>query len=220
MTGTTTSVGTAVPASSLARVTEIAFNDGLAAALGSIPPGPEVLWASTSGWSLVPTGAAGSRPEHQSGDIITAAGTLVALEGLTLVRRAQTPAAGKPVSSLYLIALRIGLTRRMLGLAIEYLRGRMSDGRPLIQRQLVQGSVAKIATAVEICSQAITAVPDETDAPVPTGWMHDRLDRADSLVVAMFGATGFLLDHPARCLHVVALLRDLWDPGGQGDPPW
>ncbi len=40
-------------------------------------------------------------------------------------------------------------------------------------------------------------------------WVHDRLDLADAELVTIFGAAGYLLEHPVRCLHVVALLRDL-----------
>ena len=208
----------AVPAPALDQVTETAFRKGLAAALASLPPARETPSSSTFGWSLVPAGSTDALPP----DTMPVAGLVAALEGLALVQ-AERPAEPAPVRPAELpfifLALRVGLTRRMLGLAIEHLRGRMSDGRPLIQRQMVQDSVAEVAAALEICSSAITARPGAAVGTRSTEWMHDRLDRADNLVVAMFGAAGFLLDHPVRCLHVVALLRDLWDPGSQGDPP-
>ena len=212
----------AVPAPALDQVTEIAFTKGLAAALASLPLARETPSSSTFGWTLVPAGSTDALPAHLPPDPLPVAGRVAALEGLTLVRaeRAPEPARAGPAELPFiLLALRVGLTRRMLGLAIEHLRGRMSDGRPLVQRQMVQDNVAEVAAALEICTSAITAAAGPAVGARSTEWMHDRLDRADNLVVGMFGAAGFLLDHPVRCLHVVALLRDLWDPGGQGDPP-
>ena len=213
---------TAAPAPALTQVAELAFAGGLATALQSLSSIRQTFPSGTFAWTLVPTGSSDALPDHLPPNTLPVAGRLAALEGLALVQaeRPPEPAHARPAELPFiLIALRVGLTRRMLGLAIEHLRGRMSDGRPLIQRQMIRGSIAEVAATLEICSSAIAAASSTPLGTRPTEWMHDRLDRADNLVVAMFGAAGFLLDHPVRCLHVVALLRDLWDPGGQGDPP-
>jgi alkylation response protein AidB-like acyl-CoA dehydrogenase len=112
--------------------------------------------------------------------------------------------------------VRLGLTHRMLDLAVAHLAGRLSDGAPLTARQLVQAAIADVATALETCWHGLAVATDTPGA----AWLHARLDRADLTVAGLFGAAGYLLDHPVRCLHVAALVREAWAPGVPGDTGW
>jgi alkylation response protein AidB-like acyl-CoA dehydrogenase len=105
-----------------------------------------------------------------------------------------------------LVSVRLGLTRRMLEAAARHLAGRSSDGAPLTARQLVRAAIADVAAAIETCRHGL-----EVCGPESAAWLNARLDHADRTIVDLFGAAGYLRDHPVRCLHVVALLRDAWE---------
>ena len=232
---------TAVPNASAigpSTVEDVAYRDGLAAGLRAILDPLAPVPVTLEGYTLLPAGcpALVERP-----GLAVLPHALAATEGLVLVRveawaRGATgldgalrpPARGGAARyALPLVAVRMGLLRRMLDAAVAHLAGRQSDGAPLTARQLVQAAVADVATTVEVCGHALctarasTVDPQSTVDGGPTaGWLHARLDRADLTVATMFGAAGYLRGHPVRCLHVAALVREAWAPGASTDHAW
>jgi hypothetical protein len=139
-------------------------------------------------------------------------------EGIAILRvSAAAPATGAagagPAAGfgLRLAAARLGTTRRMLEHAVAHLGGRVSGNAPLLQRQLLQGMVADAAAAVELSRVDIAAQTARPGGPAPAAvdGLHTRIGAVDWLVISMFGASGFVADHPVRCLYVSELLRNL-----------
>jgi len=225
---------------SIARpdIAAVARRDGLAAGLTAafdlqapvpcsaggrtlLPPG---LLPVVVGWSLpgmqLPAGRCRVEIEPHE---------LARSEHLVLVRvsrlAASTPATARRVAAdveadgfswpAALLAVRAGLTRRLLGRAIEELAGRISDGAPLTERQLVRTEIAEIAITVETVETVLPALPSRP-ADAETDFWHGELDRADQALSRLFGASGYLDDHPARGLRLVPLLRDVYAPPGLG----
>lgn len=213
----------------LTAVAAIARRDGLAAGLTAAfdlgepvacsPQGrtliPPALLPVVGGWSIggVDHPAAHCRVEIEPH-------VLARLERLELVRvstAASPPAApvgaGRPGARgpAALVAVRAGLDRRLLALVIDALSGRISAGAPLTERQLVRAEIAEIAIVVETVESALAAGMTADQARL---W-HDELDRADQVLARLFGAAGYLDDHPARALRLVALIRDVAAPAGE-----
>lgn len=212
---------------SLPAIATVARRDGLAAGLTAafdlrapvpcspagrtlIPPG---LLPVVGEWSLsdgaVP--AVECRVEIEPHDVARA-------EHLALVRVTRThrdtrgtpvrpdrPASGWPAA---LLAVRAGVGRRLLGRAIDELSGRTSDGIPLTERQLVRAEVAEIAITLEAVETVLAGHP----AGIETEPWHGDLDRSDEALARLFGAGGYVDDHPARALRLVGLLRDVYAP--------
>ncbi|UED82948.1 acyl-CoA dehydrogenase family protein [Streptomyces profundus] len=105
-----------------------------------------------------------------------------------------------------LAAVRIGLTRRLLDQAVEHLSGRLAGDEPLIRKQLVVGAVADTVAELELLREQILA-PDD---PVAVADAHGRLDDLGWEVLKLFGAAGYIADHPARALHVSVLVGNTW----------
>ncbi len=219
----TATAATAVPAADLSTVEGVAYRDGLAAGLRAILDPAAPVPATPEGYTLLP---AGSTALAERAGLTVLPHPLAATEGLVLVRLDGWARPGRtgPEGARYalpLVAVRLGLLRRMLDAAVTHLAGRQSDGAPLTARQLVQAAVADVATTLETCRHALgTAGPSIVDCPDAGDWLHARLDRADLTVATMFGGSGFLRDHPVRCLHVAALVREAWAPGGPTDHGW
>jgi len=187
------------PASDLAGVTLVSLLEGLGAGLRAVLDPGRPVPGTPGGYTVVPAGypVDGTVLPHP----------LTAGEDLVLVRLAE-PSHPDPGYALPLAAVRLGLLHRMLDAAVAHLASRRSDGAPLTGRQLVQGSIADLATTLETGRHAL-AVADRT---APAGWLHRRLDDADQTVATLFGAAGYLRGHPLRCLHLAALVRDAWLP--------
>ena len=109
-----------------------------------------------------------------------------------------------------LLAVRAGLSRRLLGRALDQLAGRTSDGAPLTERQLVRAEIAEVAIVLETVEAVLAVPPRGSD----TDFWHAEIDRADLILARLFGAAGYLDDHPARALRLVGLLRDVFAPVG------
>jgi alkylation response protein AidB-like acyl-CoA dehydrogenase len=215
-------------ATSLAAVTEVAFCDGLAAGIRYAFDPFRAVPCGAGGHTLLPVGYAdrvrrwalpGADVPAEAATVAVLAHPLAAAEELELLR--VTPVrpgsrTGPPNRdwAVPLVAIRLGVTRRLLALAVAHLGERRSNGTPLTGYQLVQANVADVATAIEACRHGLrVAQADPATAPASAAWMHARLDRADAVLSTMFGAAGYLRDHPARGLYVVALVRDAWiDP--------
>jgi hypothetical protein len=183
------------------------FAAGLAAALSgagldraeaaAAAPGP--FAAVPAGW--VPAGVP-ARRNH-----------LADLEGIVFVecrdeRLPSGPAGRLAVAELarLLAAVRLGLLRRLLDLAVEHLSGRVSGDEPLVRKQLVVGTIADVMAGVEL----IRAAADCQLAPEALGDLHRQLDELGWEVTKLFGAAGYITDHEARALYVSALTASTW----------
>jgi len=172
---------TAVPSASAvgpSTVEDVAYREGLAAGLRAILDPLAPVPVTPEGYTLLPAGcpALFERP-----GLTVLPHALAATEGLVLVRLeawargatgpdgalrpracgggAQPPRAcgGGARYALPLVAVRMGLLRRMLDAAVAHLAGRQSDGAPLTARQLVQAAVADAATTLETCGHALSS---------------------------------------------------------------
>ncbi len=119
------------------------------------------------------------------------------------------------VVGLRLAAVRIGLTRKLLDQAVEHLTGRTGGGEPLIRKQLNLGAIADTLAALELLRRYL-----ETAARRPSREsivdIHDQITRLDWEVAKLFGANGYLADHPVRALFVAELVANTWVGAGEG----
>ncbi|MEV7805583.1 acyl-CoA dehydrogenase family protein [Microbispora sp. NPDC088329] len=126
----------------------------------------------------------------------------------------RPPAELAPELVAGLAAARLGVARRLLDLAIEHLTRRHADGEPIIRRQLVQGTVADALAAIDMCRH----MARQASAPA-AGRLHARIGEIGWWIATLFGAAGYLTDHPAAELYVSELVADVWVewcPGEEG----
>lgn len=217
----------------LTAVAGIARRDGLAAGLTAAFDLREPVACSRQGRTLVPPGLLPVIGSWSIGRVTHPAASCrveiepyapARLEQLIRVRVTPVPPApagstgsagstGRPPArgAVALAAVRVGLDRRLLAGAIDTLARRVSEGAPLTDRQLVRAEIAEIAVVLETVEAALAAGMTPAQAPL---W-HDELDRADQALARLFGGAGYLDDHPARALRLVALLRDVTAPAGE-----
>ena len=189
----------------LRRCRDLGREQGLAAGLAAALAGLDPLREAPAGVAVLPAaalpGGVGVLPHPVAG-----------LEGLVLVRipsNGSLPAhprglAGARASAL--AAVRIGVLDRLLDLAVERLQNRRFAGVALIDQQLVAGAVADVAVEIELATAGMGL-----DATPEVAWAgHERLTEAGWSVARFFGAEGFTTDHPARSLHMSALVADMW----------
>jgi Acyl-CoA dehydrogenase, C-terminal domain len=161
-------------------------------------------------------------PAGRAGDETTVEHGMAALEGVAildlrlpdgLTRMAATPGR-TVVVGLRLAAVRIGLTRRLLDQAVEHLGGRAGGGEPLIRKQLNQGTVADVLAELEMLRRYLetTALSPTLESIVD---LHERLTGLDWEVTKLFGASGYLTDHPVRALYVAGLAANTWVHKGE-----
>jgi hypothetical protein len=186
----------------LTELTELTFRDGLAAGIRSIVDDGDPVPCTPNGLTLVPVAYA----ERLGPTATVLSHPLAEAEGLVLVRVVPPPDPPPGRRRLALVSVRLGVTQRMLQVAAHHLAGRSSDGAPLTSRQLVRAAIADVVTTIETCRHGL-----DVCGPEAATWMTARLDHADRTIVDLFGAAGYLRDHPARCLHVAALLSDAWE---------
>ena len=105
-----------------------------------------------------------------------------------------------------LAGVRLGVVRRLLDQAVEHLESRIVGEEPLLRKQLVTGSVADTMAEVEL----LRAYAETQHAPDAVADLHDRLDALGWEVLKLFGAAGYMADHPARALYVSALVANSW----------
>ncbi|WP_353942655.1 acyl-CoA dehydrogenase family protein [Streptomyces sp. HUAS MG91] len=135
---------------------------------------------------------------------------VAAAEGISFVRCAAPGTA--PEQELValaagLAAVRLGATRRLTRHAVEHLTHRTSGGEPTIRKQLVLGTLADLLTAVEAIRAQLRVVAP-TVATV--GDVHDRITALDWEAAKLLGASGFLVESPARSAHVSQLVANCW----------
>ena len=102
--------------------------------------------------------------------------------------------------------MRIGTVRRLLDEAVAYLSERTVGDEPLIRKQLITGTVGDVAAELEM-SRAYVSVPLAPDALAD---LHSKLDELGWQVAQLFGAAGYIADHPVRALYVSALCANTW----------
>jgi hypothetical protein len=111
-----------------------------------------------------------------------------------------------------LAAVRLGLTRRLLDAAAKHLTDRTGGGEPLIRKQMVTGTIADVIAGIELLREYAAVRP----AGTVLADLHDHITDLDWQVIKLFGAAGYIADHPARALYVSALVANTWiADGGQ-----
>ncbi|HVK23850.1 MAG TPA: acyl-CoA dehydrogenase family protein [Actinokineospora sp.] len=105
-----------------------------------------------------------------------------------------------------LAAVRLGVIRRSLDLAVEHLSGRESGGEPLVRKQMITATIADVMAEVEMLRAYATSQSD----PAALAELHTRLDEVGWEVTTLFGAAGYIADHPARALYVSAIVASVW----------
>jgi hypothetical protein len=85
--------------------------------------------------------------------------------------------------------IRLGLTRRLLDDAVEYLRGRDDGATVLLNLPMVRGLLAE---AVGTWSEARVLIEAGQELP----WAHQRLTDADRTCLRLFGASGYVVGGP------------------------
>jgi alkylation response protein AidB-like acyl-CoA dehydrogenase len=187
---------------------DLARTRGAAAGLSAVLDGVDVAAVAPHRWTAVPAGQAlPSAP--------TLPNLLATAEGITIV---QHPGGGDGpgltgLRSARLGAVRLGLVTAMLDLAVPHLRDRTAGGVPLLDKQLITGTIADLLTEITVLRLSFAAVGDDTPAGV-THDVHAQIGELGWQVTMLYGARGYLADHPVRCLHVSDLIANLWLPGG------
>lgn len=175
----------------------VAYDDGLAAGLARALAGVDVAAVAPGRFAAVPRDGLSttSAARHSLADA----------DGIVFVRcPGGSGDAALPVV-LRLAAVRIGVTRRVVDLAVAHLSDRVSGGEALIRKQLVTGAIADAVTTIE----ALRRYMRSTD-PVSLADLHDRISALDWNVAMLFGASGYIADHPVRSLYVSALVANTW----------
>jgi hypothetical protein len=184
----------------------IGHADGLSAGLAKVLDGVDV--------DAVAPGRFAAVPERRAGDAAVVAHSLAAREGVTFVRCAGDNTAGAGEATLVgqrLAGVRLGLTRRLLELAVEHLTGRVAGGEELIRKQLNVGAIADVLCAVETLRRYVEVAPPEALADI-----HEQITAADWDVIKLFAASGYIADHPVRALYVSELVANTWVSKGAG----
>jgi len=176
----------------------VGYDGGLAAGLARALAGVDVAAVAPGRFAAVPRDAVSAAAP-------TATHSLADADGIVFLRcPGGSGDAALPVV-LRLAAVRIGVTRRLVDLAAAHLSGRVSGGEPLIRKQLVTGAIADAVTTIEALRRYLRS----TD-PVPLADLHDRISALDWSVAMLFGASGYIADHPVRSLYVSALVANTW----------
>lgn len=181
---------------------QVARNEGLAAGLSAALAGTEVSATAPGRYAAVP-----------ARDVPAGAATyphsLADREDIAFV---ECPGE-RPAGTLGLVelgrmiaAVRLGVVRRLLDEAVEHLSGRVVGDEPLVRKQLIVGAVADIIAEVEL----LRAYANSQQDPDALGDVHTKIDDLGWEVLKLFGAAGYIADHPGRALYVSALVANTW----------
>ncbi|MFE5729537.1 acyl-CoA dehydrogenase family protein [Streptomyces sp. NPDC056528] len=184
------------------RLHALAHREGLTAGLGAVLQAVPVRETAPGGVAAVPA--------HLAVDGETVPNRLAALEGIRLVRLPGTAGGGLAGTwAARLAAVRAGALSRLLEQAVERLSLRTFDGTRLIDLQMVTGDLADVVAELEVLRLATGAAEEhEAPAPVVADW-HATLGELGWSTAKFFGAEGYIEDHPARVVHVSALVANL-----------
>lgn len=181
---------------------ELGHREGLAAGLAAVLDSLPLNEAAPRGLVAVPrwSGPPGAEPVPLP---------LVGSEGIEVLR-IEGP-AGPGLTGTHaaaLAAVRLGVLTRLLELAVEHLSRREFARTPIIERQLVTGEIADLLTETEELTAALERADDSVPVSVSAAW-HTRLDGLGWRVAMFFGAEGYITGHPARSVHVCALVANV-----------
>jgi hypothetical protein len=182
----------------------IGRTEGLAAGLASVLDGRDVAATAPGRYA-----ALSAQSADRLGSAVALKHSLAEREDVIFAELpSPRPPAGPALAEIgaLLAAVRLGVLRRTLDLAVEHLSARDGGGEPLIRKQLVTGAVADVIAEVELLREQI---PGHRD-PAALGDLHDRIDELGWLVAKLFGAAGYIADHPVRALYVSALCANTW----------
>lgn len=113
--------------------------------------------------------------------------------------------------------LRLGVSQWLLDQARDYLAGRTSGGVPLIQQQLVRGTLAEAVTEQLSVAAALDGLaPAELDAALAEH-LHRQITDTDRMSLRLLGAGGFLTDGPGGVADLSELLADAYLDGVDHD---
>lgn len=134
---------------------------------------------------------------------------LAADEGISFIHSGAPPASGTELTRFgaRLGAVRLGGTRRLLAAATTHLAGRQAGGEPTIRKQLVLGTLADAATAIDAARQCLLVAEQLPAAVTDT---HDRLNALDWELAKLFGGSGYLTNSPTRSAYVARLVANCW----------
>ena len=194
----------AVPAA-LRDFERIGRTEGLAAGLTAILDGRDVAATAPGRFAAVPRLSA---PGMESA-AVHKQHSLADREGIAFAELpSPRPPAGPALAEIgaLLAAVRLGVVRRLLDLAVEHLSARDCGGELLIRKQLVTGTVADVVAEVELLREQI---PGYRDCAALAD-LHNRIDELGWQVTKLFGAAGYIADHPVRALYVSALCANTW----------
>jgi hypothetical protein len=184
------------------RCEQITRDEGLAAGLAAALAGTEVTATAPGRYAAVPVR---DLPEGA----VVRPHSMAALEEIAFVEcPGARPAGGYGLAETgrLIAAVRLGLVRRLLDHAVGHLSERTSGDEPLIRKQLITGAVADIIAEVELLREYARSQQD----PDVLDDLHRQLDRLGWQVTMLFGAAGYITDHPARALYVSALVANTW----------
>jgi hypothetical protein len=188
------------------RYADLGRDHGLAAGLAAVLDGLDPAASAPNRLAVLPAAASLPAGAH------VLPNALAARDGLAVVR---FEAAGAPAGTgrgltgrraAALAAVRLGVLSRLLDQAVTRLAGRHFGGVPLIEQQLVAGTVADVVAGIELWTALHL---DDAPADV-TAAQHERLTDADWAVTRLFGAEGYIADHPVRSLYMSTLVADVW----------
>jgi hypothetical protein len=186
----------------LEQCERIARDEGLAAGLAAALSGTEVSTAAPGSYAAVP---ASDVPE---GAQIRTHSLADREDIVFLACPGERPATDYTLAEIgrLLAAVRIGTVRRLLDEAVAYLTERTVGDEPLIRKQLITGTVGDVAAELEM-ARAYASVPL---SPAALADLHTKLDDLGWQVTQLFGAAGYIADHPVRALYVSALVANTW----------
>jgi alkylation response protein AidB-like acyl-CoA dehydrogenase len=136
-------------------------------------------------------------------------------EGVAILEVPVSAPSGRALDvALRFAAVRVGLVKHHLDAAVEHLTGRTGGGEPLIRKQLNQGAIADVLAGLEMLRRYL-----ETAALAPTFEsvvdVHEQLSALGWEVTKLYGAAGFMADHPVRALYVADLVANTWVSKGE-----
>lgn len=179
---------------------KIAREDGLAAGLAVALSNIDSHAAAPGRYAAVPASAVPSRAPVRTH-------SLAEREDIVFLECAGEGEAYDLVEiGTRLARVRLGVVRRLLDQAVGHLESRIVGEEPLLRKQLITGAVADAMAEVEL----LRAYAETQHDPDAVGDLHGRLDALGWEVLKLFGAAGYMADHPARALYVSALVANSW----------
>lgn len=120
--------------------------------------------------------------------------------GLVVLRH---PGDQPEIVGLRLAAVRIGLVRKVLDLALAHPAGERGS---LLRRRLSLHVIGEIVSALGSLRRQLAGFPSRSDVAE----LHGRLTQLDWRVARLFGPDGYRRDSPVRALFVAELVATTW----------